>query len=118
MNINELKKLSREELFEFIENLNKHYDLDTTGIDVRLADFRTMVESAYDIIFTIDKDRRIQYTRRIGHDNAMFARGGQRHTVITDAEVGDHLQRRQPRDEGGVGLRVATHQQAADGGAE
>lgn len=64
MNINEIKTLSREELLEFIENLNKHYDLDTTGIDVRLANFRTMVESAYDIIFTIDKDRRIQYTNK------------------------------------------------------
>jgi PAS domain S-box-containing protein len=64
MNINELKKLSREELIEYIENLNKWYDLDTSGIDLRLADFRTMVESAYDIIFTLDKDRRVQYRNK------------------------------------------------------
>ena len=68
MNINELKTLSREELLEFIENLNNCYDFETPNRDVRLADFRTMVESAYDIIFTIDKDRRIQYTNKAWKD--------------------------------------------------
>ena len=83
MNINDIKKLSREELVELIENLNNRYDLDKPDVDIRLADFRTMVESAYDIIFTIDKDRRIQYTNKAWRE-AFPTRSSEPGKVYTD----------------------------------
>lgn len=64
MNTNDLKKLSREELIEHIENLYKRYEFDPAAPDAKAIDFRTMVESAYDIIFMIDKECRIQYTNK------------------------------------------------------
>ena len=64
MNTIDLKKLSREELIEHVENLYKRYEFDLSSPDAKAIDFRTMVESAYDIIFMIDKDRRIQYTNK------------------------------------------------------
>ncbi len=64
MKTTDLKKLSREELIELIENLDRRYEFDLNNPEARIIDFRKMVESAYDIIFVIDKDRRIQYTNK------------------------------------------------------
>lgn len=68
MNIDDLKKLGKEELLELIENLQKRYEFDLNSPEIKAIDFRTMVESAYDIVFTIDKDRRIQYTNKAWKD--------------------------------------------------
>jgi len=64
MNLNDIKQLSKEELLDLVENLHKRYDFSLSGTEMKNIDFRTMVESAYDIIFIIDKERRIQYTNK------------------------------------------------------
>ena len=70
MGIENLKKKSHEELIEIIEKLNQQYEIsiDDENNEFRSVDFRTIVEAAYDIIFVINKDMRIQYTNQAWRD--------------------------------------------------
>ncbi|HOK02267.1 MAG TPA: ATP-binding protein [Spirochaetota bacterium] len=63
MDLEKLGKLSREELLDVIEKLGQQYEISIDDMgEIKSIDFRTIVESAYDIIFVINKDMRIQYT--------------------------------------------------------
>jgi PAS domain S-box-containing protein len=70
MGIENLKKKSHEELIEIIEKLNQQYEIsiDDDNNEFKSLDFRTIVEAAYDIIFVINKDMRIQYTNQAWRD--------------------------------------------------
>lgn len=84
MGIENLKKKSHEELIDIIEKLNQQYEI---GIDdseeFKSVDFRTIVESAYDIIFVINKDMRIQYTNKAWKD-ALSSRDATPGRLYTD----------------------------------
>jgi PAS domain S-box-containing protein len=64
MNIENIDKLSREELVKIIEKLNQQYEINFDSSNFKSLDFSTIVEAAYDIIFVIDKELRIQYMNR------------------------------------------------------
>ncbi len=64
MDLTILEKLSREELVGIIERLGGQYDFDITGKDERTLDFRTIVEAAYDVIFVVDRDKRIIFMNK------------------------------------------------------
>ncbi|HOP64048.1 MAG TPA: ATP-binding protein [Spirochaetota bacterium] len=63
MGIENLEKMSHEELIDIIEKLGQQYEISIDDSD-EFLDFRTIVEAAYDIIFVINKDMRIQYTNK------------------------------------------------------
>ena len=64
MDINSLEKLAKEELINIIKSLNKQYVINFDNPDFESVDFRTVVEAVYDIIFVIDKERKIVYMNR------------------------------------------------------
>jgi PAS domain S-box-containing protein len=68
MNIENLEKLSKEELIKVIEQLNSRYKVIPGGSGFILPDFSSIVESAYDIIFVIDKELHIQYMNKAWKD--------------------------------------------------
>ncbi len=68
MNIESLEKLSREELVQIIEKLNKQYEINLDSSSFQWLDFSSLVESAYDIIFVIDRDLRIQFMNKAWRD--------------------------------------------------
>lgn len=68
MNRDSLDKLSKEELIQIVEKLNKQYEVDTGSSGFKLPDFSSIVESAYDIIFVIDKELNIQYMNKAWKD--------------------------------------------------
>lgn len=69
MDTESLKKLSNEELISIIEKLNKQYEIDMDGdVDFKSVDFRAIVEAAYDIIFVVDKDMKVQYANKAWKD--------------------------------------------------
>ncbi len=64
MDLTILEKLSRDELVNIIERLGTQYDFDITGEDERTLDFRMIVEAAYDVIFVIDREKRIIFMNK------------------------------------------------------
>jgi len=68
MNEENIEKLSREELIQFIENMNKQHEINSDVSDFKSLDFSSVVEAAYDIIFVIDRELRIQYMNKAWKD--------------------------------------------------
>lgn len=68
MNTESLEKLSREELIKIVENLNQQNEVKSDSSSFQLPDFSSIVESAYDIIFVIDKNLHIQYMNKAWKD--------------------------------------------------
>ncbi len=68
MNRDSLEKLSKEELIQVVEKLNKQNEVDHDSSVFKLPDFSSIVESAYDIIFVIDKELNIQYMNKAWKD--------------------------------------------------
>ncbi len=68
MDIDNLKKLEREELIQIIEKLNQQYEINFDSTSFKSLDFSSIVEAAYDIIFVIDKELRIQYMNKAWKD--------------------------------------------------
>lgn len=64
MDLTILENLSREELVGIIERLGSQYDFDLTGEDERTLDFRTIVEAVFDVIFVIDREKRIVFMNK------------------------------------------------------
>jgi len=68
MNTESLEKLSREELIQIIEKNNLRNEINFDSSNFNLLDFSSIVESAYDIIFVIDRELRIQYMNKAWGD--------------------------------------------------
>lgn len=64
MNTENLQKLSKEELIQLIEKSNLHTETNFDGSNFKLPAFSSIIESAYDIIFVIDRELRIQYMNK------------------------------------------------------
>jgi len=64
MDIENLEKLSKEELIQIIKNNDLGYKINFDSTDFKSLDFVTIVESVSDIIFVIDRDLRTQYMNK------------------------------------------------------
>lgn len=68
MNIESIEKLNREELLKIVEKLSQQYEINLDDSSFQWLDFSSLVESAYDIIFVIDRELRIQYMNKAWRD--------------------------------------------------
>lgn len=68
MNIENLEKLSREDLISIIQKSGLDNEINVDSKDFKSLDFITIVESIADIIFVIDKEHRTQYVNKAWRD--------------------------------------------------